>query len=133
MTPQTVARREVNDHFTIDTKLPGLNQLIESAKKDPHVYARLKKKYTKLVIREIIRQNCVPYRPYDHVRISITYYEEGSDRDPDNINAAMKFICDAIEITGIVTDDNIHHISFGAIDFIPDFGSYKIEVRLYHD
>ena len=116
-----------NTTFTLNTKLPGANQIIQTAKSSPKAYSKMKKEYTTLVIRELIRQKCVPMKPYEKICVSYKFYEGKDPRDPDNILAGLKFIHDGFVATGIVEDDDIWHITMGGMEFIP-CGEFKIVV-----
>lgn len=116
-----------NNTLTLNTKLPGANQIVKAAKTSPQTYSKMKKEYTTLVIRELIRQKCVPAKPYDKIKVSYTFYEGKDPRDPDNILAGLKFIHDAFVTTGVTDDDDIWHIAMGGLDFIP-CGEFKIVV-----
>ena len=87
----------------------------------------MKRECTTLVIRELIRQKCVPKTPYDKICVSYKFYEGKDPRDPDNIMAGMKFIHDAFVATGVIDDDDIWHVSIGGVEFIPG-GKFKIVV-----
>ncbi len=102
-----------------DIKLPGMNQQIDAAKRSPKAYAQMKKDNTNLIIRELIKQDCVPAKPYKAIRVNYEFYEGEGPRDPDNCLAGLKFIHDAFVSTGIISDDNIYRIGFGNIGFMP--------------
>lgn len=117
----------VNTTLTLNIKLPGTNQIIETAKTHPKAYATMKKEYTNLVIRELIRQKCVPPKPYAKIHVSYEFHEGRDSRDPDNaLGGAIKFISDAFAATGVIHDDTIYDISFGKIEFIPGSEFYVI-------
>lgn len=99
-------------------KLPGLNQQIEAAKKGFKKSSEMKKEWTNYVIRELIRQKCVPGKPYDKMVVNYEFHEGMNPRDPDNQLAGIKFIHDAFVSTGMIEDDNAFHISFGRIETI---------------
>lgn len=117
-----------NKTLTLKTKLPGNNQIIRAAKTSPQAYGAMKKEFTTLVIRELIRQKCVPPKPYEKIRINYEFYEGKDPRDPDNILAGTKFINDALTTTGIIEDDDIWHVEIGGLKFIP-CGEFKVIVN----
>lgn len=119
-----------NTTLTLNTKLPGTNQIIETSKKHPKAYAAMKKEYTTLVIRELIQQKCVPSKSYKKICVNYEFYEKRNEaRDPDNIlGGSIKFIHDAMVAVGIIDDDDIYNISFGNINFIPNCENYKIKI-----
>lgn len=116
-----------NKVLILNEKLPGANQIIKAAKKSTWEYSQMKKKYTTLVIRELIRQKCVPATPYEKICVSYEFYEGKDPRDPDNILAGLKFIMDAFVATGVIEDDNIWTVSMGGVKFIPG-GEFKVVV-----
>ena len=101
----------------INEKMPGFNNSIEAAKTHAKKYAELKKRYTNLVVRELIAQKCIPRKPYKEMKVSYEFHEAANGvRDPDNALSAMKFIHDAFVTAGLIEDDDMFHIKFGSID-----------------
>ncbi|MHA1287081.1 MAG: hypothetical protein ACTSPB_06700 [Candidatus Thorarchaeota archaeon] len=97
-------------------KLPGTNSITSGTKRD---YARIKKEKTNMIIQELIKQNCVPVKPYKAIRVSYQFYEGENPRDPDNCLAGLKYVHDAFVSTGIVPDDNMYRIGLGSFSFTP--------------
>ena len=116
-----------NTTLTLNTKLPGQNKVIQTAKSKQWAYDKMKKHFTNLVIRELIHQKCVPVKPYDKICVSYEFHEGKDPRDPDNALAGMKFIHDAFVSAGIIDDDDIWHVSLGKLEFIPG-AEYKVVV-----
>ena len=95
----------------LDFGLPGLNRIIDVAKKGPHAYATMKKKYTRLVADELLVQDCIPNRPYEMLTLYFDWIETAQHlRDPDNIRAGAKFILDAMVHVGMIKDDSMNHV-----------------------
>ena len=91
--------------------LPGLNEIIDAAKRSPHTYATLKKTYTRLVADELFVQDCIPDMPYEKMYLYFTWIETAQHRrDPDNVRAGAKFILDAMVQVGMIEDDSISHV-----------------------
>ena len=100
-----------NNELTLEFGLPGLNKIISAAKQHPSAYARMKKKYTQMVEGELIRQGCVPIKPYDSVKIGFIWIEGGNLRDPDNIRTGAKFVLDAMVNCGVIEDDSLENVN----------------------
>jgi len=112
----------------INEKLPGLNQIVDAAKRGHREYSSMKKHYTNLVIRELIKQKCVPAKPYSKIVVNYEFHEGTNARDPDNQLSGIKFVHDAFVSCGMVTDDDTFHIEFGRIESIID-GKFSVIVK----
>lgn len=104
----------------IPGKLPGMNQIISSAKNC--VYNGGKNKFyqysrDKRYFEDKIASLCLMQglRRMERVKVSVTFRERKLSRDPDNIQAGIKFILDGIVKAGVLPDDNfsvIRQISY---------------------
>lgn len=97
-------------NFFIPGRLPGMNEIISEARHHYHASAKQKKKYTSLVA-DVIRlmfRNCNPMR---RVWITCRWVEKNKMRDPDNIVAAKKYICDGLIMAGLLLDDDWNYIT----------------------
>ena len=95
----------------LDFGLPGLNRIIDVAKKGPRVYAALKKNYTRLVADELLVQDCIPNRPYEKMYLYFNWTETAQHcRDPDNVRVGAKFVLDAMVQVGMIGDDTVEHV-----------------------
>ena len=102
-----MTEKQLDLHFG----LPGLNRIIDVAKKGPYVYGALKKNYTRLVADELFLQNCIPEVPYEKMYLYFTWIETAQHcRDPDNVRAGAKFVLDAMVQVGMIEDDSISHV-----------------------
>lgn len=95
--------------FSLDFQLPTLNEIIRTARGNKFAAAAQKKKYTDLVATEIIVQTDRPH--FDAISLDITWIETKKKRDPDNVFAAAKFVCDGIVAAGIIDDDDRDHVA----------------------
>lgn len=97
--------------FTIQGRLPGLNEIIAAAKKKPagvH-YNRLKHE-AELLILDGIRRSKV--RPVSTLQtLNFCWYEPNKKRDKDNIAAGKKFILDALVGAGILPGDGWGYVA----------------------
>lgn len=94
--------------FEIPGRLPGLNDIIDAAKQGRgkyQPYNDMKLEYTSAVAwlaRKLPK--------YEKIELVITWYEPDKRRDPDNIMAGQKFICDGLVQAGIIPDDSQRYI-----------------------
>lgn len=101
--------------FTVeDKKIPGLNDMINSAKlalvtskKNKRLailtaYEPLRKKWIKKIEEEIISSGI---NPVEKIYLSLEWEEPTRRRDPDNVAAFIKFILDALRKTDIIKND----------------------------
>ena len=98
--------------FVIPTRLPGLNEIIEEARKNPYASAKQKKYYTELV------RDCftLAYRfkipvVKAPIWLKCTWVEENKRRNPDNIAAAKKYILDGLVKAGAIKNDGWDEIA----------------------
>ena len=116
--------------FTIDGRLPTMNEIIASAKKgrgNYQPYSEMKREYTELIAWTVISAK-VPV--FNSPRLVITWYEKNKKRDMDNIVAGKKFILDGLVTAGIIKDDSRKYIN-SIHDIIKDDSKNpRIEVTL---
>jgi Holliday junction resolvase RusA-like endonuclease len=117
----------MNQSLTLSFGLPGMNEIIRTAKKHPMAYATMKKKYTRMVEKEMLTQQCIPDKPYETIRIQCAWIESGRARDPDNVRAGIKFILDAMVNTGVIKDDSRKYVKFLG-DTFPKGNKRMVEV-----
>lgn len=93
----------MTQYFVIPGRLPGLNEVIGSNRKNPFAGAKVKKASDALVRQAIRFYRMKPMKT--PVAISISWREKNRRRDPDNILSGKKFIFDALVREGILPDD----------------------------
>ena len=111
--------------FEIPGRLPGFNEIIEAAKRNPHEYARMKETYTAMVAwlaKKLPR--------FEKVALVITWYEPDQRRDPDNIMAGQKFILDGFVAAGTIPNDSQRYIQGILHRFRVDKQNPRIEVEI---
>ena len=111
--------------FEIPGRLPGFNEIIEAAKRNPHEYARMKETYTAMVAwlaKKLPR--------FEKVALVITWYEPDQRRDPDNIMAGQKFILDGLVAAGTIPNDSQRYIQGILHRFRVDKQNPRIEVEI---
>jgi len=99
-------------YLTLPFGLPGLNEMIDVARANRYASAKQKKKYTRLVEKELIAQHCIPETPMESISINCIWTESGRARDPDNIRVGIKYILDAMVNTGVLKDDSMKYVRF---------------------
>jgi Holliday junction resolvase RusA-like endonuclease len=114
--------------FDIPGRLPGLNEIIDAAKKGKRgyqPYAIMKEQYTSKIalIAKMLPQ-------FQRVNITITWYEPNIKRDPDNIMAGQKFILDSLVKAGVIHDDSQKYINSIIHKFEVDRQNPKVEVEV---
>lgn len=120
-----------NYKFTINERLPSLNDLIGKNRTSKYLGAKFKRDVDELIINYIVNQG-VSSVPLDlfPVGIKIKYYEKDKRRDMDNILSAKKYILDAMVTAEIIPGDGQRYIvSFTeSIDF--DKNNPRVEVEV---
>lgn len=115
--------------FDIEGRLPGLNEMIDAAKKGKgkyQPYSIMKQTYTEMVawLAKMLPK-------YEQVSITITWYEPNEKRDPDNVQAGCKFILDGLVKAGTIPNDTRRYIK--SITHIPELDRenprVEVEVR----
>jgi len=114
--------------FEIPGRLPGFNEIIETAKSGKgkyQPYAQMKEHYTTMIGWLAKR---LP--KFEKVALIITWYEPNRHRDPDNIMAGQKFILDGLVESGIIPNDNQKHIQGILHRFAVDRKNPRVEVEI---
>ena len=101
------------NHFTIDAKLPSLNDVISSNRSNRFMGAKLKREIQDEIGQYIriaaLHGDLAPQEK--KCTISITWHEKTMRRDVDNIQSAQKFILDAMVEGGILKDDSRKYVA----------------------
>ncbi len=108
----------VSNQLVLQFGLPGLNEIIKSAKSHHMAYASMKKKYTQMVEAELTAQGCIPSKMFRAIDIEFVWIESGRARDPDNARVGSKFVLDAMVHRGIIPDDSIKYVKLLADKFM---------------
>lgn len=111
--------------FEIPGRLPGLNEIIDAAKRNPHEYARMKETCTAMVAWLATK---LP--EFNKVVIIITWYEPDERRDPDNIMAGQKFILDGLVAAGTIPNDSQKYVRGIVHRFKVDRKNPRVEVEI---
>src|SRR5690606_32143178 len=116
--------------FDIEGRLPGLNEIIDAAKRGKgkyQPYSMMKQTYTDMVAWLAKK---LPKYKYEQVNIIITWYEPNEKRDPDNIMAGQKFILDALVHAGVIPNDSQKYIAGIVHRFRVDKRRPRVEVEI---
>lgn len=90
--------------FTIQGRLPGLNEIINACRRNRFMGAKQKEKATAHCGLQILALNVPKFtRP---VLIRLHFVEPNRRRDQDNIQSGSKFILDALVRTGRLVNDS---------------------------
>ena len=116
------------NHFTIEQKLPSLNDVISKNRANRMMGAKLKREVQDDIltyIRLAVLHGDLHASSGKRCTLSITWHEKTKRRDVDNIQSAQKFILDAMVEGGILEDDSrkyvaqiYHHIVDDERDFV---------------
>lgn len=93
--------------FFISGRFPGLNEIIAEAKSHPMRYATKKREWTNIVIMTALQHKIKTVRK---ANIHLMWLEPNCRRDPDNIQAGIKFILDGLVLAGVLKNDGWHQI-----------------------
>ncbi|MGN0683435.1 MAG: hypothetical protein ACI4JY_07120, partial [Oscillospiraceae bacterium] len=102
--------------FTVNAKLPSLNEYIGEMNNTRYKGNRLKKAMMELIQWNIYESanlgKCRKVKPSEYpVELNIEWHEKDKRRDVDNIKSAAKFLLDAMTGIGLIVDDGRKHIS----------------------
>ena len=114
--------------FTIDGRLPSLNEFIAKNRSRAVMGNRMKQESQRLVEAHIMRDLRKVHidKP---VFIEYTFYEPNKKRDLDNISSyAHKVIQDALVESGVLHNDSWHYVVGFSDSFEIDKENVRIEV-----
>ena len=115
--------------FTIDGKLPNLNDYIGAMNRNRHVGNRMKQENQQLVCWAIVNSELHQKAFRTPVQISYHFYEPNKKRDKSNVAAfAIKVIEDALQQMGVIANDNWQGIGSYSVFFETDKENPRIEV-----
>lgn len=115
--------------FTIESRLPGLNDYIAADRGNKYGGAKLKKTSQREV--EYYIQAARLRRVRTPIWISYKFYEPNRRRDKDNIAGfAHKIVQDALVAQRVIDDDGWSEISGWTDDFAVDKKRPRVEVTL---
>ena len=98
--------------FFIPERLPGLNEIINTARAHHMASATQKKRWTNRCALVFMKAPT-----FESIYIKFTWIEKNRRRDKDNICAARKFILDGMVQAGMIENDGWGQISGWTDDF----------------
>lgn len=105
------AYRRMTCQLWIPGRLPGLNEIVESAKGfggRGFGYSKLKRQHTE---RMTLLARAAKVKRFDvPVVLTFKWVEPNRRRDRDNVAAAKKLILDALVKAGVIASDGWHHV-----------------------
>lgn len=114
--------------FTIDGKLPSLNEFISKNRSNPALGNKMKQE-NQIHVEYHIMRDLRKVHIDKPVYLMYTFYEPNKKRDLDNISGfAHKVIQDALVESGILHNDSWHYIVGFSDDFKIDKDKPRIEV-----
>ena len=116
--------------FTIEGRLPGINELINADRRDAHAGNRIKRE-TQEAVQMYIFRDLHRLRIDNPVRLHYRFYEKNKKRDLDNISGfAHKVIQDALVASGVLKNDGWANIVGMEDAFFVDSDRPRIEVTI---
>lgn len=115
--------------FTIDERLPGLNEYIDAERTSKYLAADMKKSVQE-TIGWLIKSQVRGLKIKGQVHIHYYWVEPNKRRDPSNIAFAKKFIEDALVDIGIIENDGWKHIAGFSDSFSVDKDNPRVEVTI---
>ena len=113
--------------LTIPGRLPGLNDIIDAARRSRYESAAMKKENTDMVAW-IAKAARLPRM--ERVDLVITWHEPNRKRDKDNIMAGQKFIWDGLVEARVLPNDGWNQIGNITHRFGVDKVNPRVEVEI---
>lgn len=113
--------------FTINGRLPGLNEIIRACRQNKYLAAKQKADTEKIIM---LAANRLKNKKFEKVKIHICWHEPNKRRDKDNIRAGIKFILDALTAIQVIQNDNWRVIEDLEDSFCVDSKNPKVIVDI---
>ena len=128
----TTKDEEVWMEFEIMGNFPTLNEILRK-KNNPHAYNKMKKNLEEKA--RIFYRNQIRFHRYQTplkrtVRIIFDWYVTSRAKDPDNIDAARKFLIDALVDEGVLLKDNLTIVKELESRFLIDTKNPRVRIFL---
>lgn len=117
--------------FTINCKLPSLNDWIKANRSNKYQGAKFKQEIEEVIgwsIKQALASKTL-HKPKNAVILRFYWHERTKRRDADNIASAKKFILDALVKNGVLIDDGRKYVK-GFYDVIIDDKADFVKVEL---
>lgn len=116
------------NEFTIQEKLPSLNECINANRRNIYAGANFKKDVEEIIgmyIQQGLSSGTLTPMGETPCEVYIDWYEKTKRRDVDNIQSSQKFILDALQKNGVLKNDSrkfvkqVHHMVYDAdLDYV---------------
>jgi Holliday junction resolvase RusA-like endonuclease len=114
--------------FTIDGRLPGLNEVIRVGRGNRFGAAKQKRETQEFIAPFVPRPIARLESP---VTVTVVFYEKDARRDADNVLAGgLKFILDTLVALGAIQGDGRKHVGTPIPDVQTDRTRPRIEVTV---
>ena len=113
--------------LTIPGRLPGLNDIIDAARRSRYESAAMKKENTEMVAW-IAKAARLPHM--ERIDVAFHWYEPDKRRDKDNISGGQKFILDGLVKAGIIQNDGWKQIGDILHFFAVDKANPRVEIEI---
>lgn len=97
--------------FFVAGQLPGMNEIIAACKSGRgkgNAYSRMKRQWNNYIATVAVA--CKLFRVTKPVRVKCLWREPNRRRDPDNVQAGVKFLLDSLVSAGILEGDSQRHV-----------------------
>lgn len=112
----------------IPGRLPGLNDYIKACRVNKYTGAQMKQNTEEIIQWEIRRQ--LKNKILGPSSFIFHWYEPKKNRDKDNIAFAKKFILDALQATGSLSDDGWEQVIGFSDRFYVDKNNPRVEIEI---
>lgn len=119
--------------FTIEGRLPSLNEYILASRSNKYYGASMKKKqelYISAFILKAMHDGELEEITDYPISLHIDWFEQNNRRDIDNITFGTKFIQDALVRNGVIEDDSRKYINELTHRVMTDKEHPRIEVTI---
>lgn len=116
------------NEFTIQERLPSLNEMINSNRSNKYKGMRIKNELDDAIgmyIQLALSSGTLKPMGDTPCEVYIDWYEKTKRRDVDNIQSSQKFILDALQKCGVLKNDSrkyvkqVHHMVYDAdMDYV---------------
>lgn len=113
--------------IVIPGELPAMNEIIAAAKSHYGRYSTMKRTNTEAVAW---RAKEAGLRRVDRAVVRCTWYAKNRRRDPDNIEAGVKFILDGLVEAGVLSNDGWKQIAGIEHTFRVDANDPRVEIEI---
>lgn len=120
----------MNQYLDIPFRLPGLNEVIEANRTNPHAGAKLKRDTEEQLMWVIKSERLLPVT-YPCI-VHMLFVEPNRRRDVDNVESGKKFVMDALVKAGILKNDSPRYV-IGAPSFTVYGESAGVRVTIIED